>query len=198
MMTSVIDAGSSSVTVTLTRSDSAGTIRHAPGPISTLPREPETGVVSSANDTSAVGHRVVRGGKRLTGSVLIDDSFLLRHLAPLHNPPSLEGIEACRDLFPGAFQSAVFDTVFHNALPGDVHLCALPYALHETKRIRPSCVHPIGQRGLSAEQVDTLLNGEGGVLGLNGIVSSDLRGIEATAGQGDHGSSGGSGSLRIV
>ncbi len=248
----------------ITRSVSVGTIRHALRLISELLREPGTGAISSENDISAVGHRVVHGGEQMTASVLIDERVrsVIRScfdLAPLHNPPNLAGIEACTEMFPGAPQAAVFDTAFHSTLPEHAYLYALPYALYETEKIRrygfhgtshryvsrmasetigdhptalrmvtchlgngcsitavvggksldtsmgltplegvpmgtrsgdvdPAIVfHLIRQRGLSVEQVDTLLNRESGFLGLGGMGSSDMRDIEAAAGDGDPG-----------
>ena len=75
----------------------------------------ERGVISELSEIDAVGHRVVHGGEKFTGSVLIDESVeeYIREcsaLAPLHNPANLIGIEACRKLMPQTPMSAVFDT----------------------------------------------------------------------------------------
>jgi acetate kinase len=75
-----------------------------------------------AGSVRAVGHRVVHGGARFTQPTLVDDTVLdevrrLAPLAPLHNPPALQGIEAARRLMPAAAQVAVFDTAFHATLP---------------------------------------------------------------------------------
>src|SRR3984957_8628777 len=66
----------------------------------------------------AIGHRVVHGGEKYTKSVIITPEVekelqVLSELAPLHNPPALEGIECCSRLFPNVPQVAVFDTAFH-------------------------------------------------------------------------------------
>jgi acetate kinase len=79
----------------------------------------------------AVGHRVVHGGERFSGPVLIDDAVCaeirdLAPLAPLHNPPNLTGIEAARSAFPDVPQVAVFDTAFHSTLPAHAHTYAVP------------------------------------------------------------------------
>jgi acetate kinase len=71
---------------------------------------------------SAVGHRVVHGGRRFTEPTLVDDEVMaelqsLVPLAPLHNPPNLAGIAAARALLPDLPQVAVFDTAFHRTLP---------------------------------------------------------------------------------
>jgi acetate kinase len=90
----------------------------------------------------AIGHRVVHGGDRFTCATLIDDQLLaqlrkLSPLAPLHNPPALEGIEATRRLFPGLPQVAVFDTAFHTTIPPQAAHYAIPHKLakqHQIKR----------------------------------------------------------------
>lgn len=79
----------------------------------------------------AVGHRVVHGGERFSGPVLIDDSVCaeikaLAPLAPLHNPPNLTGIEAALAAFPEVPQVAVFDTAFHHTLPEYAYTYAVP------------------------------------------------------------------------
>ncbi len=82
----------------------------------------ELGCLESLKEISAVGHRVVHGGEEYSDSVLIDDKAIatidrLSSLAPLHNPPNLKGILACRELLPGVPQVAVFDTAFHQTMP---------------------------------------------------------------------------------
>lgn len=90
---------------------------------------------------AAVGHRVVHGGERFTGPVLVDGQVLeaIRAcipLAPLHNPANLAGIEAAMSLLPGVPQVAVFDTAFHASLAPHAYLYALPKRLYERHGIR--------------------------------------------------------------
>jgi acetate kinase len=64
------------------------------------------------------GHRVVHGGERFASSIRVDDAVIAvlrsyNHLAPLHNPANLAGIEAVRAVLPDLPQVAVFDTAFH-------------------------------------------------------------------------------------
>ncbi|MFF3857197.1 acetate kinase [Micromonospora sp. NPDC002575] len=71
---------------------------------------------------TAVGHRVVHGGRRFAAPVLVDDAVFaaieqLVPLAPLHNPANLAGIRVAREALPGVPQVAVFDTAFHHTLP---------------------------------------------------------------------------------
>jgi len=88
------------------------------------------------------GHRVVHGGERFTASVLVDDEVIaairsFSHLAPLHNPANLAGIEAVRAARPGLPQVAVFDTAFHQTMPPRAFRYAVPeewYARYGVRR----------------------------------------------------------------
>lgn len=98
-------------------------------------------VLGSLSEIEAVGHRVVHGGELYWESVLIDDYaiktiHLLSNLAPLHNPPNLKGIEACRAIMPEVPQVAVFDTAFYHSLPPKAYMYPLPRALYERYQIR--------------------------------------------------------------
>ena len=98
-------------------------------------------VISDVSEIGAVGHRVVHGGEALTESVLIDDHVLEAisdafDLAPLHNPANLKGIEAARKALPDVPQVAVFDTAFHQTLPAQAYLYALPIRLYRRHKIR--------------------------------------------------------------
>ena len=93
------------------------------------------GVIKSADEIGAIGHRVVHGGERFAEGVLITDEVLegIRaciQFAPLHNPHNLNGIEACAALLPGKDQVAVFDTAFHQNIPRHAYTYALPMALY--------------------------------------------------------------------
>lgn len=92
-----------------------------------------------ADRPDAVGHRVVHGGQR-TGAVRLDDAVLdeleaLTDLAPLHQPPALAAIRACRQALPLVPQVACFDTSFHRTLPAAASTYALPARLRETVRV---------------------------------------------------------------
>lgn len=99
------------------------------------------GVVTSMDEISAVGHRVVHGGERFTCSVLIDDDVLsaikeVQHLAPLHNPPNIAGIEAAKSVLPDAPHIAIFDTAFHQTMPRHAYTYPLPYEWYEKHGVR--------------------------------------------------------------
>lgn len=92
-------------------------------------------------DLTCVGHRVVHGGAAFVAPTLITDDVLttleqLTPLAPLHNPPALAGISACRRVRPDLPQVAVFDTAFHATLPPAAYTYALDPHLTEEWGIR--------------------------------------------------------------
>lgn len=102
---------------------------------------PEYGAIESYSEINAVGHRVVHGGEKFTHSVLIDDEVLrgieeCSEIAPLHNPPNLEGILAAQAALPGIPNVAVFDTAFHQTMPPVSYIYPLPYSVFEEKRMR--------------------------------------------------------------
>ena len=99
------------------------------------------GVVADMSEIGAVGHRVVHAGEMYAESVLIDDTVLKAleecvELAPLHNPPNLLGIDACRELMPNTPMVAVFDTAFHQTMPPESYIYAIPYEYYEKYKIR--------------------------------------------------------------
>lgn len=99
------------------------------------------GVVESADEIAAVGHRIVHGGDHYSAPSLADDKAIAAikeaiPLAPLHNPAHLLGIETAKALFPNAVQVVVFDTAFHQTMPPEAFFYALPYDLYERLRIR--------------------------------------------------------------
>ncbi len=101
----------------------------------------EHGVITSMEEISAVGHRVVHGGELFSESVVIDESVKKSieaciDLAPLHNPANLTGILACENVIPHAKQVAVFDTAFHQTMPKEAYLYALPYEYYTKHKIR--------------------------------------------------------------
>lgn len=121
----------------------------------------EVGAIEDVSEISAVGHRVVHGGERFTESTLITDEVLQAirtycHLAPLHNPPNLTGIEAAMSLLPNVPQVAVFDTAFHQTIPPKAYLYALPFEFYEKHRIRRYGFHGTSHRYVSQRAADVL------------------------------------------
>ena len=101
----------------------------------------DLGVLSKLSEVKAIGHRVVHGGEQITKPALIDAHVkdIIRDcfsLAPLHNPPNMAGIEACEEIFPHTPNVAVFDTAFHQSMPPEAYLYAIPYDLYTKYGIR--------------------------------------------------------------
>jgi acetate kinase len=101
----------------------------------------EYGVIKSLNEIHAVGHRVVHGGEKFSGSVEITQEIIDKMeecipLAPLHNPANLKGIYAIRTLMPEVRQCGVFDTAFHQTMPEHVYLYGLPYEMYDKHKVR--------------------------------------------------------------
>lgn len=99
------------------------------------------GVIASTDEISAVGHRVVHGGKYYCTSVIVTDEVKKTigecvDLAPLHVPANIIGIEACEKAMPGTPQVAVFDTAFHQTMPAKAYLYAIPKKYYDEYHIR--------------------------------------------------------------
>jgi len=108
--------------------------------IDTLLNE-EYGVLESMDEVEAVGHRIVHGGESFAHSTLIDDEVIkeiedVADLAPLHNPPNIMGVKVCEELMPDKPQVAVFDTAFHQSMPEEAYIYALPYEYYEEYGVR--------------------------------------------------------------
>ncbi len=117
---------------------------------------PECGVIASMDEIGAVGHRVVHGAETFADSCVIDDKVMeaLRAcvpLAPLHNPANIIGIEACAKLMPNTKQVGVFDTAFHQTMPEEAYMYALPYEMYKEHRIRKYGFHGTSHKFVSAE-----------------------------------------------
>lgn len=108
--------------------------------------------IQSVSDIHAVGHRVVHGGEQFKQSVLISDEVLREiddciDLAPLHNPSNIKGILATKELLgAGLPQVAVFDTAFHQTLPEQAYLYALPYQFYRRHKVRRYGFHGTSHR----------------------------------------------------
>ncbi len=99
------------------------------------------GVIASLEEIGAVGHRVVHGGEKFAGSVLLTDEVIAaveecNDLAPLHNPANLIGINSCKEIMPGVPMAGVFDTAFHQTMPEKAYLYGLPYEYYKTHKVR--------------------------------------------------------------
>ncbi len=125
-------------------------------------QDPETGVVSDMSEIGAVGHRVVHAGEMYSDSVLITESVMdaleqCVELAPLHNPPNILGIRACQALMPDTPMVAVFDTAFHQTMPPQSYLYALPYEYYTKYKIRRYGFHGTSHKYVS-QRAAAMLN----------------------------------------
>lgn len=115
----------------------------------------ECGVIKSMDAIDAVGHRVVHGGEEFAASTLITDEVMkalekCSAMAPLHNPPNIIGINACKAIMPGVPQVGVFDTAFHQTMPAKAFMYGLPYELYKEDHIRRYGFHGTSHRYVSA------------------------------------------------
>ncbi len=114
----------------------------------------EYGAIKSLDEISAVGHRVLHGGAKLTKSMLVDNYVISEIkrcavLGPLHNPANLKGIFAIKEVLPNIPQVAVFDTAFHQTMPDFAYMYALPYKYYEKYAIRRYGFHGTSHRYVS-------------------------------------------------
>ena len=119
------------------------------------------GVVKDMSEIGAVGHRVVHAGEKFAHSVLITDEVIKAleecvELAPLHNPPNLLGIAACQELMPGTPMVGVFDTAFHQTMPPQSYIYAIPYEYYEKYGIRRYGFHGTSHKYVSERAAEML------------------------------------------
>lgn len=124
--------------------------------------DPEKGALKKLDEISAFGHRVLHGGEKFTGSILITDEVkaTIREyfpLGPLHNPPNLMGIEACQEAMPGIPNVAVFDTSFHQTMPKMAYLYGIPLDYYKRLQLRRYGFHGTSHRYVS-KRVREFLN----------------------------------------
>lgn len=122
-------------------------------------QDEKSGVISDINEISAVGHRVLHGGKYFSDSIIIDEKVkevikACFELGPLHNPANLIGIEACEKIMPNTPQVAVFDTAFHQTMPEKAYMYAIPYEYYEKYNIRKYGFHGTSHSYVSKRTVE--------------------------------------------
>lgn len=119
------------------------------------------GVIQDPADIPAIGHRVVHGGDKFSDTIIINDQVKaaieeLFSLAPLHNPPNLNGIEVAEKIFPNAKQVAVFDTAFHQSIPERAHRFAIPNEFYEKHKIQSYGFHGTSHKYVSKKANELL------------------------------------------
>ncbi len=119
------------------------------------------GVIASMDEIDAIGHRVVHGGEKFNGSCVITEAVMNAldeciELAPLHNPPNIVGIEACKKILPNVPQVGVFDTAFHQTMPQKAYIYALPYNYYKDYGIRRYGFHGTSHKYVSMKAAEYL------------------------------------------
>ncbi len=112
-------------------------------------------------DVTAVGHRLVHGGEKFHASVLINDDVIktmeeCSPLAPLHNPANLLGVQVARKLLPSLPQVGVFDTAFHQTMPKEAYLYAIPMEYYRDHGVRRYGFHGTSHRYVAGIAVERL------------------------------------------
>lgn len=123
--------------------------------------DPEIGAIESLQEINAIGHRVVHGGEKFNKAMLISEETIngikeCIPMAPLHNPANLDGILACKKVLPIVPQVAVFDTAFHQTIPVEAYLYAIPYSLYEKYGLRKYGFHGISHYYVSQVAADLM------------------------------------------
>jgi len=118
--------------------------------------DPDRGALKDVHEIKAVGHRVVHGAETFSGSQLLTEEVIKKMeecipLAPLHNPPNLAGIGAFKKLLPDTPQVGVFDTAFHQTMPRESYLYAIPYELYKKHHFRRYGFHGTSHLFVSQE-----------------------------------------------
>lgn len=123
--------------------------------------DPELGVISSADEIGAVGHRVAHGGEKLRKSSIIGDAELeylesIVEINPLHGPPAISGIRACKSVMPNVKHVGVFDTSYYSTMEEKAYIYPIPYELYEKYKIRRYGFHGTSHRYVCAKVMDIL------------------------------------------
>ena len=121
----------------------------------------ELGVISSANEIGAVGHRVAHGGEKLRKSTVIGDEELeylesIVEINPLHGPPAISGIKACKSVMPGVLHVGVFDTSYYSSMEEKAYIYPIPYELYEKYKIRRYGFHGTSHRYVCSKAAELI------------------------------------------
>ena len=145
----------------------------------------ENNIVESLDEIKGVGHRIVQGADKFDKTVVIDERVLetisdLSPLAPLHNPAAVVGIKAFKEFMPNATHTAVFDTAFHQTMPEEAYLYALPYEWYTDYAVRRYGAHGTSHKFVSMRASEILGKTDSKIvvchLGNGGSVSAVLNG----------------------
>ncbi len=118
-------------------------------------------IVKDLNEIKGIGHRVVHGGEYFKDSVVITEDVIIKieelsNLAPLHNPPAITGIKAAIEVVPDATQVAVFDTSFHQTMPKENYLYAVPKDWYREHKVRKYGMHGTSHKYITERMKEVL------------------------------------------
>ena len=121
----------------------------------------KVGVIKALTEITAIGHRVVHGAEKFSGSVLVTPEVLTAleacvPMAPLHNPANITGIQAMQAALPGVANVAVFDTAFHATMPAESYTYAVPYEWYEKHHVRRYGFHGTSHRFVTERAAEML------------------------------------------
>jgi len=150
-------------------------------------QDEKIGVISSVDEIDSIGHRIVHGGEYYEKSVIVDDEVIknleeIAPLAPLHNPAHIMGIKVVQKLLPGKKNVVVFDTAFHQTMPGKAYMYAYPYEDYTDLKVRKYGFHGTSHRYVS-EVAREMLGKEASISAVqNGKVVDTSMGMTPLAG----------------
>lgn len=121
----------------------------------------DAAVISSMDEVSAVGHRVVQGAEIFTQTTLVTDAVIdeienLKELAPVHNHGHALALWACQKIMPNIPQVAVFDTAFHQTIPQKAFMYGFPYEDYEQYHVRKYGFHGTSHRFVTAKLAEVM------------------------------------------
>ena len=116
----------------------------------------ELGVITSADEIGAVGHRFAHGGEKIRKSSILGDDELkylesIIEINPLHGPPAISGFKACRSVMPNIKHVGVFDTSYYSTMEEKAYIYPIPYELYEKYKIRRYGFHGTSHRFVCAK-----------------------------------------------
>ena len=121
----------------------------------------ELGVIASADEIGAVGHRFAHGGEKLRKSSILGDEELeylesIVEINPLHGPPAISGFKACKSVMPNIKHVGVFDTSYYSTMEEKAYIYPIPYELYEKHKIRRYGFHGTSHRFVCAKAMDAI------------------------------------------
>ena len=123
----------------------------------------EKGVIENVSEISAVGHRFAHGGEKLKKSAILGDQELeylesIVGLNPLHGPPAISGLKACKEVMPSVNHVGVFDTSYYSDMEDYAYIYPIPYEYYEKYKVRRYGFHGTSHRYVAAKAAEYLGN----------------------------------------